>query len=128
MFYKAVVQTALLYGSETWVRSQAMDKVLAGFHHRVARRLTGLYPKLQGGQWVYPPVEEALEAAALYPMDEYLTRRRNTLLPQVINRPVYGLCQSAERRTGTPTPLDTVPRVVVVVVVDHRYNYCLLLL
>ena len=55
MFYKAVVQAVLLFGSETWVRTQTMDKLLSGFHHRVARRLSGHMPRLHNGVWVYPP-------------------------------------------------------------------------
>ena len=41
MFYKAVVQSVLLFGSETWVISERMLKALSGFHHRAARRITG---------------------------------------------------------------------------------------
>jgi len=41
MFYKAVVQSVLLYSSETWVVTPAVLKVLEGFHHRVARQLLG---------------------------------------------------------------------------------------
>jgi citrate synthase len=103
MFYKAAAQTVLLYGSAMWVRTQAMDQSLAGFHHRVARKLSGKGPRLHGEQWIYPPVEEALKAAALYPMAEYLTCQRNRLLAHVINRPVFELCQWAERLPGTST-------------------------
>ena len=37
-FYLAVVQAVLLFGSETWVLTPQLDKALARFHHRVARR------------------------------------------------------------------------------------------
>ena len=104
MFYKAVVQSVLLYGSETWVRSQAMDQVLAGFHHRVARRLSGRLPtRYYNGTWYYPPIEEALEAAGLYPMSEYLARRRATIFAHVRSRPIYELCQQTERLPGSST-------------------------
>ena len=42
--YLAVVQSVLLYGSETWVLTPRMKRVLGGFHHRVACRLTGRKP------------------------------------------------------------------------------------
>ena len=50
MFYKAVVQSVLLYGSETWTLSATMLKVLRGFHNRVARKLSGFmaHPDLSG--------------------------------------------------------------------------------
>eukprot|EP00978_Attheya_sp_CCMP212_P011353 scaffold28024_cov58-Attheya_sp.AAC.1 len=41
MFYKAVVQSILLFGSETWVVTKPMLQALEGFYHRVARRTEG---------------------------------------------------------------------------------------
>ena len=38
--YLTVVQLVLIYGSETWVLTVRMQRVLVGFHHRVARRMT----------------------------------------------------------------------------------------
>jgi hypothetical protein len=40
-FYKAVVQSVLLCGSETWVWRKSMLLTLRGFHHKVARRISG---------------------------------------------------------------------------------------
>jgi hypothetical protein len=45
LFYKAVVQAVLLYGCETWVVTNAMLRVLEGFHHEVAQRISGLMPQ-----------------------------------------------------------------------------------
>ena len=42
MMYKMVVQAVLLYGSEIWVVIDAMMMVLEGFHHSIARRITGM--------------------------------------------------------------------------------------
>jgi hypothetical protein len=44
LFYKAVIQTVLLYGSETWVISGKILQLLTSFHHGIARRLTGRFP------------------------------------------------------------------------------------
>jgi hypothetical protein len=41
MFYKVVVQSVLLYGSEYWVLSPKMLSKLEGFNKQIARRLTG---------------------------------------------------------------------------------------
>jgi hypothetical protein len=38
---KAVVQAMLLYGSESWVLTQQMEKSLQSFHHKGARYITG---------------------------------------------------------------------------------------
>ena len=42
MIYKSVDQSVILYGSEIWVVAGDMIKVLEGFHHRAARRITGM--------------------------------------------------------------------------------------
>ena len=64
--YLAVVQSVLLYGSETWVLIPHMQRVLGGFHHRVAHRLTGRQPqKGRYGSWVYPSLEDAMDEVGL---------------------------------------------------------------
>ena len=42
--YLAVLQLVMIYGSETWVLTPRMKIFLGGFHHRVARRMTGRQP------------------------------------------------------------------------------------
>ena len=42
MIYKAVVQTVLLYESESWVVRKETLKVLEGFHHRVDQKIAGM--------------------------------------------------------------------------------------
>ena len=43
-FYKAVVQAALLFGSETWVVNLNIGEILGGFHHRLDLCLSGMKP------------------------------------------------------------------------------------
>ena len=43
--YKAVSQLVLFYGRWSWVVTGDTLKVLVGFHHRAARRITGLTEK-----------------------------------------------------------------------------------
>ena len=46
-----------------------MLKVLEGFHHQAARRIIGMKATHGvGGEWEYPPVAAALEAAGKYPI------------------------------------------------------------
>ena len=101
MFYKAVVQVVLLYGCETWNITSAMQKVLEGFHHRVARRLSGKLPYRCNGEWVYPPIEEALEEPGLYSIEHYINVRRRTLVQNVATRPIVELCKDLERLSGS---------------------------
>ena len=52
-FYKAVVQTTLLFGAETWVVFPRIGKTFGGFHHRVDRRLAGMQQRRDTtGGWV----------------------------------------------------------------------------
>ena len=64
--YLVVVQSVLIYGSETWVMTPHMKRVLGGFHHRVACRIMGQKPrKGRGGGWVFPLLEYAMVEAVL---------------------------------------------------------------
>ena len=42
MMYKSMVKTVILYRNEIWLVTEAMLKVLEGFHHRVAWRIAGM--------------------------------------------------------------------------------------
>jgi tRNA(Leu) C34 or U34 (ribose-2'-O)-methylase TrmL len=44
MFYKAVAQTVLLFGSETWVVTPSMMNTSESFHQQVAHRNSGRSP------------------------------------------------------------------------------------
>jgi len=91
LFYKAVVQAVLLYGSESWVITDTILQMLTGFHHRIARRISALIPRRTQNGWVYPPIEEALESAGLYTMEHYLQVRRNRVADYVASRPINEL-------------------------------------
>ena len=65
-----------MYDSEIWVVTRDMLKVLEGFHHRAARRITGMTEKRgAGGEWEYFSVVEAMKSAGIHPIGVY-TRRR----------------------------------------------------
>ena len=67
--YKAVTQSVILYGSEIWVVMGKMIKVLEVFHYWAARQITGMTEKRgAGGEWEYPSVVEAMEAARIHPI------------------------------------------------------------
>ena len=101
-FYRAVVQSVLLCGSETWVWTESMRQTLWGFHIRVARRLTGKSARLQNGEWVLPPVQEALDAAGLLPLDVHIDGRLAAMLAKVNSRPICQICLATPRLPSTP--------------------------
>ena len=79
-----------------------MLKVLTAFHRQAARRITGMTVKCgAGGEWEYPSLEEAMEAAGFHPIGVYIKRRNTTIADRVAYCPVYALCMEAERIPGT---------------------------
>ena len=78
-----------------------MLNVLEGFHHRAARRTTGMIATHgAGGEWEYPLVVAALEAVGLQPIMEYIRRRQATKADKVECHLIYELCVKAEQITG----------------------------
>ena len=101
LFYKTIVMSVLLYGSETWVVTDTMLKVLESFHHRAARRLTGRMARRIQGVWVYPGLAKTMRKAGLFSIKEYIRRRQAHLEQHIALRPIHNLCTQAETRTGS---------------------------
>ena len=96
MFYVAVVQSVLLFGSETWVLNPRWEKSLEGFQHQAARRMAGMGPKQQRyGTWVYPPIGAALEMVRLEEIGVYIARCQNMIAQYIVNHPITDLCLAA---------------------------------
>ena len=80
--YLIVVSTVLLYGSEAWVVTDRMKRVLEAFHHGCAWHITRKYIHRvsdgEGGDkfWVYPSTAMVLKEAHLKPIMDYITERR----------------------------------------------------
>ena len=72
-------------------------RVLEGFHHWVACRISSLQPYHHHGDWVCPPIEDALEQARFFPIMEYISSRVNTLVDCVASRPILKLCTTPQR-------------------------------
>jgi hypothetical protein len=76
-FYKAVVQSILLYGCETWSLSRQSITALEGFHNQVARKIARqtIHPDPNTGTWIYPPAEATRVAASLFSIQHYIRTR-----------------------------------------------------
>ena len=99
--YLAVVQLVLLYGSDTWVLTLRMQKVLGVFQRRVDRRLTVRQPQKGGdGGWVYPPLEDAMAEAGLREVETYVSCRQNTVAQYISTGPIIDLYMAVKRRPG----------------------------
>ena len=100
--YKALAQSVILYGSESWVVTGDMLKVLKVFHHYVARRIIGMTDTLRSGrEWEYPPVMTEMEAVVLHPLREYMCRQQAIIPENVAWRPIYELCVEMDWLPGT---------------------------
>ncbi len=107
MFYKAVVQAILLYGSETWCLSPALLARLEGFHIKAAYRMAceNRPGKDPHGVWSYPASKDVLEEYRLFQMEEYILRRRNLIAEYMATRPLLSTCREGEPLRGTPQRL-----------------------
>ena len=100
-FYKAVAQAVLLFGAETWVLTQSMEKALDSFQFRVARRMTGKKPRQKkDGRLYYLPLAESLREAGMEGIRKSITWRQNTVAQYIATRPILDLCKRATRRPG----------------------------
>ena len=96
-FYKAIVQSILLYGAETWVISEKNMRKLRSFHRRCARFIVNRHITCKSdGTWTYPHSETVLEDAGLLKIEEYIQKRRDTIFDFVRNRQVYQKCKDFE--------------------------------
>ena len=101
MMYKAVAHSVILYGSESWVVTGKMLKVLEGLHHWVTKWITGMKATCGvGGELEHPPVLAAMDTTGLNPIREYIRRRQATIAEKVACHPIYEICVEAERITG----------------------------
>eukprot|EP00978_Attheya_sp_CCMP212_P044431 scaffold310270_cov55-Attheya_sp.AAC.1 len=80
-----------------------MLQALEGFHRRVAHRIAGKQPYFcrETDEWIYPPIEKALEEVGLWPIKKYTEKRQNTVADYVAMRPIFELCTEAEWPTGS---------------------------
>ena len=102
-FYKAVVQSVLLYRSETWNLSQTVLAQLEGFHICAAYGMAQKHKPHQGlfGNWIHPSTKDVLKECGLHPMKDYINTRRSTIAMYVVNRPIFRECQEGEQMRGS---------------------------
>ena len=101
MLYKAVVQTVLIYGSNSWVVMGEMLKVLEGFHHWVDIWIPGKTARRTvDGAWEWPPVADAMYIEGICTIKEYIKRRQAIIALHIDCRPIYKMYMGSENITG----------------------------
>jgi hypothetical protein len=99
IFFKATVQSILLFGSETWNLSPSSLKLLEGFHIRAAWRMAGKRPmKLPDGTWTYPNLAQVLEDVGLKTVAHYIAVCWQHIANYIVNKPIFTTCVDGARR------------------------------
>jgi hypothetical protein len=103
-FYKAVVQSVLLYGSETWNLTTTALARLEGFHICPAYRMAEKHKPKKGlnHRWVYPRSSDVLQECSMATISHYINVRRVTIFQYMVDRPIYKACREGEWRRGLP--------------------------
>jgi hypothetical protein len=99
-FYRTLVLYVLLYGSESWVLRGDLMRQLRRFHTRCRRGLTGEFIRQDEEgewEWICPKSEEVLKKAGVLTIEEYIERRRETIMKYAQTRNRYGKCKSSRK-------------------------------
>ena len=78
-----------------------IKRVLGGFHHRVACRLTGRIPRRgRDGWWVYPPLGNTMAEAGFKEVETYVSFQQNTFSHYIATRSIMDLCLAKKNKPG----------------------------
>ncbi len=73
VFYKAIIQAVLLFGSETWRLCPLSLKSLEGFHIKATHHIAGMQPAQNpDGTSTYPNSKDLLKAVGLRTINHYI--------------------------------------------------------
>ncbi len=102
-FYKVIVKSVLLYGSETWVLSPAVLARLEGFHTPTAYQMANENVPRRGInlQWVYPPTDKVLEECGMHTIQHYIDVQWETIAKYVVGRSIHAECLGADRKRSS---------------------------
>jgi hypothetical protein len=99
VFYKATVQSILLFGSETWNLSPVGLKSLEGFHIWAAWHMADKRQrKLLDGTWAYPNSAAVLDEVGLKPIAHYIGVGKQHIANYIVNKPIFQSCVEGVRR------------------------------
>ena len=92
----------LLFGTETWVVTPCMGRVLGGFLDQVTRSLTGWLPRQKPYRKLeYTSAATARAEVKFQTMQEYVWRGQNTFLQYIATQSLMDLCEGTERSPGS---------------------------
>ena len=102
VFYKATVQSILLFGSKTWSLPLKSLKSLEGFHLQATWHMAGKRPmKLWDGTWKYPNSMAVLDGVGLKTIGHYIGVQRLHIASYIVDKPIFWTCLNGMRRRGS---------------------------
>jgi hypothetical protein len=103
MFYKAVVQSMLLYGSKTWNLTKAVLAWLEGFHIHTAYRMGWEHTPCKGlfGKREYPLTKGMIKECGLHLVKDYIDTCSSRIAMYVVNQLIFIECKERERWRGS---------------------------
>jgi hypothetical protein len=97
-FYLTVVQSVLLYGSESWCLTKRQMSLLSAFHNRCARSISKRWIKREDdGTWTCPGMAETFRVSGLDPIEKYIQKRKAALMPHARSRAIFRKCLRTNR-------------------------------
>jgi Reverse transcriptase (RNA-dependent DNA polymerase) len=90
-FYETIIQSSLLYASETWNIPQDGINNIEVFHNKVARHITNRHIRKirDTDTWYYPNMNEVFKDIGLSPIQQYIDKRKKKLMVWAQNRSIY---------------------------------------
>ena len=93
--FKAVAQSVLLFGAETWVFTPHMGRVLGCSQDQVAWKMNMWIPvKRLDGKRDYNLSEVERAEAEFEPMETYIKQRKNTVVQYIATRSLLDFCEA----------------------------------
>ena len=102
-FYKAIVQSVLLYGSKTWVLSKVVLARLEVFHIRAAYKMAKIHVprRVAHQQWIYPPSDRVLKECGMLTLQHYIDVQWETIAKYVMNCSIFAKYKEAYQQRGS---------------------------
>ena len=106
-FYKTIIQSLLLFSSETWVISSRNLEKLQSFHNKCAKQMCGNNIKLDlaTNEWYQSKTENFLKKCGSLPIEFYIEQRRKTLNQYIEKRPIFRKCLISKPLQSNPNQL-----------------------
>lgn len=108
VFYRTVVLYTLFYGSASWVLTQDLMRQLRSFHQRCCRGLARDFIRQHEitGEWICPNSDKVLQKVGCQSIEEYIQRRRDTIMEYAKTRNIYEECKNSEIASKLKRPKD----------------------